>query len=92
MAGFIHIRPETVFSYFDNVVCPLRANGLHSYCIAAILQQTNTLYKEHCQEITCYCIKCRIDRLLGQTLKQIKKSFLSKKKSKIEYQKKLMKK
>ena len=48
MAGFIHIQPETVFSYFHNVVFPLRANDLHSYCVAAILQQTNTLYEEHC--------------------------------------------
>ena len=62
------IKPEEVFNYFDNVVCPRKAKMLHSFCIAAILKQTSVYFEEHCQNFTCYCFKFRIHRLLGLTL------------------------
>ena len=62
------IKPEEVFNYFDNVVCPTKAKMLQSFCIAAILKQTSVYFEEPCQNFMCYCFKFRIHRLLGRTL------------------------
>lgn len=62
MTGFVH--SNDIFDYFD-VVCSVRANNLHTYSIGVALI---AVFNEHQQNFISYCFKCRIYRLLVQTL------------------------
>ena len=62
MTGFVH--SNDIFDYFD-VVCSVRANNLHTYSIGVALI---AVFNEHQQNFIYHCFKCRIYRLLVQTL------------------------
>ena len=66
MSGFVH--SHNIFNYFENVICPVRANNLHPYSTPVALRFTSAIFKEHFQNYACYYFKCRIPHLLAETL------------------------
>ena len=65
-----HVQPYDIFEYFDNVVNFTKAQNLHVFSIAVTLQYHSGMFKEHSKTYYCHCFKCRIYRLLIQTLLQ----------------------
>ena len=64
----IHVQPFDIFDYFENVVNYTKAQNLDVFSIAVILQYHSEMFNEHSKNYCCHCFKCRIYRLLAQTL------------------------
>ena len=58
------IKPESIVSYFGNILCPFRANYLDNNYIKAYHAYAYQTYKVHNKQYTCYCFQCRIFKLL----------------------------
>ena len=64
----ITVNPEDIFDYFENVVCPVRANNLHMYSISLVLKYSSKIFDKHSKEYHCRCFKCRIHQLMTETM------------------------
>ena len=62
------VHPMNIFSYFENVLHPVEANNLHSYCIAVSLHHISTIIKKHNENYQCHCFICLVYRQLVKTL------------------------
>ena len=58
------IRPESIVSYFGNIVSPICANYLDINSIKVYHAYAYQTYKVHNKQYTCYCSQCRIFKLL----------------------------
>ena len=63
----VTVNPEDIFDYFENIVCLVRANNLHTYSIGLALRYSSKIFDEHSKEYRCCCFKCRIHQLLAET-------------------------
>ena len=64
----IHLQPYDNFDCFESIINPMKAENLLVFSIAVALQHNSEMFKEHSKDYFCYCFKCRIYRLLTQTL------------------------
>ena len=64
----VAVNPEKILDYFENVVCTVRANNLHTYSVGLALRYSSRIFVEHSKEYRCRCFKCRIHQLLAKTI------------------------
>lgn len=63
-----HVHPQNICEYSEIVVCPVRAQNLHTNAIAAALHHLFLLYREQLQDYQYFRFNYRIIRLLYETL------------------------
>ena len=57
-----------ILEYFDNVVDPVKAQQLHSFCISKSICHIAVQIEGHSLTCHCHCFLCRISRILLTTL------------------------
>ena len=52
----VSIIPKKVIEYFNNIVCEIKANELHSFCIARSVCYLQLSTRNHDREYNCFCM------------------------------------
>ena len=60
----LHVKLENITAYFGNVICPFLANYLDNDSIRAYHAYACEGYNLYNKRYVCYCVVCRIFRLL----------------------------
>lgn len=66
MIVFVH--SDDVFNYFENIVCPSEGKQFTSVFHCSCFMLYSSFFEEHSRNYKCFCFKCRIHKLLIETL------------------------
>ena len=61
-------NPKDLIEYFNNIVCGIKANQLHSFCIVRSVRYLQLSTRDHDREHNCFCFLCRLQQLLIEIL------------------------
>lgn len=51
------VDPLNIATYFENVLDPVKADNLHSFCISASLHLILKAIEKHCENYKHHCFK-----------------------------------